>query len=130
MSPTQNNERELYAETDAWNSPRIFLAGEGGIGIEVGGMVIVAPLKDWHHWAMFGRRVYQKEANTTQEESARSPLDHQPLPRSVIDRMVIDAAVKIWDEQHPSPVIPPAAPLQPEHQVPDGGDKSYDVGAL
>lgn len=45
--PCQNNDRELWREGDFY-SPSIHVTEHGGIGINVGGHVIVAPLRSWH----------------------------------------------------------------------------------
>jgi len=51
-TPTTNKDRELWREVegDAY-SPSIFVTVDGGIGIDVGGMVHVMTLRRWHRLA-------------------------------------------------------------------------------
>jgi len=48
----ENTDRELYREPDKGNgsfySDSIFVTKEGGIGMNVGGYVMVRPIKEWH----------------------------------------------------------------------------------
>ena len=45
----QNTDVEVWRETkDDYYSPSIHVTEFKGIGIDVGGHVIVAPIKDWH----------------------------------------------------------------------------------
>lgn len=45
----QNNDIEIYREkTGDYYSPSIHLTESGGIGINVGGYVLVAPVRMWH----------------------------------------------------------------------------------
>jgi len=49
----QNTDTELYREPDQtgngdYYSPNLFLTKEGNIGINVGGLVIVRSLREWH----------------------------------------------------------------------------------
>lgn len=53
MEACENTDRELYREPDHtgagdYYSPNIFVTEQGEIGINVGGLVIVKPLRDWH----------------------------------------------------------------------------------
>ena len=44
-----SNDRELWREVPGdYYSPRIHVTEGGGIGINVGGWVIVAPIREWH----------------------------------------------------------------------------------
>lgn len=44
-----NTDRELWREVEGdYYAPRIFVTAGGGIGIEVGGLVYVKPVRDWH----------------------------------------------------------------------------------
>ena len=43
--PKENTDRELWR--DDWQGT-IFITERGGVGINVGGHVIVKPLRDWH----------------------------------------------------------------------------------
>jgi len=47
MNVKNNTDRELYREGDYY-SPSIHVTESGGIGINVGGHVLVAQLKNWH----------------------------------------------------------------------------------
>lgn len=53
--PVENTDRELYREPDKGNgsfySDSIHVTAGGGIGINVGGLVIVKSLKSWHDLA-------------------------------------------------------------------------------
>ena len=45
----QNTDRDLWSECeDDYFSPRLFVTAGGGIGIDVGGHVIVKPIREWH----------------------------------------------------------------------------------
>ena len=44
----QNTDRELYREGGNDYSPSIHVTESGGIGINVGGHVLVASLRNWH----------------------------------------------------------------------------------
>ena len=53
----ENTNRELYREPDQtgcgdYYSPSIFVTAQGSIGIDVGGMVFVKRLQDWHTLAL------------------------------------------------------------------------------
>ena len=71
----ENTDREIYRETGEFNSPKITVTRGGGIGIEVGGHVIVASLRDWYHYGFFGRRVYTKRPSDFPDQK---PVDATP----------------------------------------------------
>lgn len=48
-----NTAKELWRETpDDFYSPSLFVAPSGGIGIDVGGYVVVMPIRSWHALAV------------------------------------------------------------------------------
>ena len=48
----KNTDRELWRErADDYYAPSLFVTEGGGIGINVGGSVIVKPVRDWHSLA-------------------------------------------------------------------------------
>jgi hypothetical protein len=48
-----NTDRELWRETpDDYYSPSIHVTAGGGIGINVGGTVVVRPVREWHALAV------------------------------------------------------------------------------
>lgn len=48
----ENTDREIWREREGdFYAPSIFVTRGGGIGINVGGMVIVKPLREWHRLA-------------------------------------------------------------------------------
>jgi hypothetical protein len=50
--PVKNTDRQLWREVkDDYYAPSIFVTEAGGIGIDVGGYVIVKPLREWHKLA-------------------------------------------------------------------------------
>lgn len=50
---SKNTDIELWREKpDDYYSPSIHVTREGSIGINVGGHVIVADIRDWHRWAV------------------------------------------------------------------------------
>jgi hypothetical protein len=58
VTPMKNTDRELWRECVergddpmSYYSNRIFVTEDGGIGIDVGGTVIVKPLREWHELA-------------------------------------------------------------------------------
>lgn len=54
LSPCQNTDRELWREVEGdYYAPSIHVTKDGGIGTNVGGHVVVMPLRDWH--ALAGR---------------------------------------------------------------------------
>lgn len=58
-SAEENTDQEIYREpTGEHYAPAITVTKDGGIGITVGGHTIVATLREWHRWGLFGRRVY------------------------------------------------------------------------
>lgn len=49
MDAAQNTDRELWRETPGdYYSPRLHVTVDGGIGMDVGGLVIVLPIRKWH----------------------------------------------------------------------------------
>src|SRR5688572_5556553 len=47
--PCVNTDRELWREVEGdYYAPRVFVTTDGGIGIDVGGFVIVKPVRQWH----------------------------------------------------------------------------------
>jgi hypothetical protein len=46
-----NEDRELWREQDAPFAPSIHVTKQGGIGIDVGGLVFVMPISAWHKLA-------------------------------------------------------------------------------
>lgn len=45
----KNTDKELWRETpDDYYAPSIFVTDGGSIGINVGGLCIVKPVRDWH----------------------------------------------------------------------------------
>lgn len=53
MKACANTDRELWRETEGdYYSPSIHVTEGGGIGIDVGGTVIVKPLREWHRAAI------------------------------------------------------------------------------
>lgn len=45
----KNPDRELWREPPGdYYAPRLFVTEGGGIGIDVGGFVVVKPIRDWH----------------------------------------------------------------------------------
>lgn len=73
--PAINTDRELYREPDKgggdFYSDSIHVTENGGIGINVGGSVIVKPLRDWHALASRKYR-YDKDHRTL------IPADDEP----------------------------------------------------
>lgn len=81
--PIQNTDREIWRERDGdyrvglglprgdFYRGRIFVTESGGIGIDVGGNVIVKPLKEWHSLAAqsFGENAW-RDKNITAGELA------------------------------------------------------------
>lgn len=64
----ENNDRHLWPETSPVDAPeeKLFVTSAGGIGINIGGHVIVRPLREWHRLAAsqpdreaIAERVYQ-----------------------------------------------------------------------
>ena len=49
----QNTDRELWRETeDDYYAPSLHVTEGGGIGMNVGGTVIVMPIREWHALAV------------------------------------------------------------------------------
>ncbi len=49
MTATKNTDRELWREReDDYYAPSLFVTEGGGIGVNVGGHVIVMPIREWH----------------------------------------------------------------------------------
>lgn len=49
----QNTDREIWREKSGdFYSPSVHVTQDGGIGIDVGGMVFVMDVRDWHNLAM------------------------------------------------------------------------------
>lgn len=49
----ENTDRELWRESpDDYYSPSLHVTAQGGIGMNVGGYVIVMPIRQWHEMAM------------------------------------------------------------------------------
>lgn len=52
IAEAENTDRELWREREGdYYSPRLFVAEDGGIGIDVGGNVAVKPIREWHKLA-------------------------------------------------------------------------------
>jgi hypothetical protein len=50
--PVENTDKELWRETpNDYYSPSIFVTEQNSIGINVGGMVYVKPVEEWHRLA-------------------------------------------------------------------------------
>jgi hypothetical protein len=50
--PTQNTDRELWREPPGdYYAASLFVTEGGGIGMQVGGLVFVKPIRDWHQLA-------------------------------------------------------------------------------
>jgi hypothetical protein len=50
--PVENTDKELWRETpNDYYSPSIFVTEQNSIGINVGGMVYVRPVEEWHKLA-------------------------------------------------------------------------------
>lgn len=48
-APAKNTNRELWREREGdYYAPSLFVTEGGGIGIDVGGHVIVRPIREWH----------------------------------------------------------------------------------
>lgn len=51
--PVENTDREIWRETEGdFYSPSIHVTGNGRIGMNVGGHVIVMPVEKWHMLGM------------------------------------------------------------------------------
>lgn len=48
MDAMQNTDVELWRKTESYYAPSIHVTEGGGIGINCGGHVIVAPVERWH----------------------------------------------------------------------------------
>lgn len=49
----QNTDRELWRETeDDYYAPSLHVTEGGSIGVNVGGTMIIMPIRDWHALAM------------------------------------------------------------------------------
>ena len=47
--PCENTDKEIWREVEGdYYSPSIHVTESGGIGVNVGGYVIVAPVEEWH----------------------------------------------------------------------------------
>lgn len=65
-----NTDREIWRETPGdYYSPSIHVTEGGGIGINVGGTVIVRPVRDWHDTSWYEREF---DATPVTEEFAKS----------------------------------------------------------
>lgn len=54
----KNTDTELWREIpDDYYAPSIHVTQDGRLGINVGGLVIVATLRQWHEWAMEFKRI-------------------------------------------------------------------------
>ena len=66
-APVKNTDRELWRETEGdYYSNSVHVTESGAIGINVGGLVFVKPLSDWHKLAM---------ENSTNPHSPLTPLE-------------------------------------------------------
>ena len=60
----KNTDRELWVENpDDYYSPRLFVTEGGGIGMDVGGHVIVMPIRRWHALALIDELDIQRMEN-------------------------------------------------------------------
>lgn len=63
----QNTDRELWREHEGdYYSPSLFVTQGGGIGINVGGLCIVKPIREWH---MQARTVPDTARGAEQEQA-------------------------------------------------------------
>lgn len=62
-------DKELWRGTPDHYSPRVFVTEGGGIGMDVGGLVIVKPLREWHKLAVAAsKRGAPAEGESPQEQ--------------------------------------------------------------
>lgn len=78
LEPTKgcaaNTDREIWRETlGDYYSPKIHVTQSGEIGMEVGGNVVVMPLRDWHALA-WNRRAQQPISAETVRQAAHDLL--------------------------------------------------------
>lgn len=69
----ENTDRELWRESDDYYAPSIHVTVGGGIGINVGGLVIVRPLREWHE-AMLMKPMTAEEADAAYDDAPEIPM--------------------------------------------------------
>ncbi len=78
----ENNDRHLWPETSPVDAPeeKLFVTSAGGIGINIGGHVIVRPLREWHRLAASQPdREAVKEFIASASFASRSSLDSDTI---------------------------------------------------
>lgn len=80
IKPALNTHKELYREPDLVNgsfySPSVFVTQTGSIGMDVGGLVFVMTIRQWHHLA--SRNVVSVKENAGNPGSV-SGFNKKPL---------------------------------------------------
>ncbi len=68
----KNTDRELWRERAGdYYADSLFVTDHGGIGINVGGTVIVRPLREWHRLSMEKDGGYQPNPMSPSEEEIK-----------------------------------------------------------
>lgn len=77
-----NTDRDLWFEdpSNSAYSPRLFITETGGIGIDVGGLCFVQPIREWHRMAALKADNSLKRRPTVQElEAILNSEDERPI---------------------------------------------------
>jgi hypothetical protein len=83
-APAKNTDREIWrAVPEDYYSPSIHVTEGGGIGINVGGLVIVMPVERWHACGNLMLAAIQcAEKLTSKKGAAHSPKETAPKPEA------------------------------------------------
>lgn len=73
-TPNQNTDTEIFREVpDDYCSPSMFATKDGKIGIDVGGIVIIKSLRDWH--ALHAQEQKDKEEHLSDLEKIKLMIE-------------------------------------------------------
>lgn len=80
-----NTDRELWREGDDYYADSIHVTASGGIGINVGGLVIVRPLREWHA-AMLRKPMTAEEADAAYDDAPAIPMTDEEI-QAIVDKV-------------------------------------------
>jgi hypothetical protein len=69
-APIKNTDVELFREREDYYAPSIHVTAEGNIGMNVGGLVIVLSIREWHKLGKQNMHIRQIQSQFLTEEAS------------------------------------------------------------
>jgi|SRR5690242_5304626 len=96
--PTLNTDRELFREdtgepAGSYYENHVFVTEDGHIGMNVGGMVFVKPIADWHSMASGSSHLHEVGALAFRADQLSKEMEGL-YERSLADARIMDRAVE------------------------------------